>query len=238
MVWGFSGSGTTVPLVGDARNRHLHDYYNAHPEIVEKYDNNVHAYIHQTSLKFSEEPGTQYVRESDPFGPIEDHEWPVEFQTNLSNEKFGKLKSLLDMRGGGSMLVVDQALKDIIEGLEPDVHQFRPVRLTTAFDEEFPERYYTLLIGQFLDSFSPEDSDSEMFTEKFDPINNRKLYFTMGGKETCAVLAMSRSVFGGAHLWREKCLNDPSFLLSKELRDAIRAAGLKVPPMYRMKEVA
>ncbi len=233
MVWAIVGPNTTIPLHAEAQNQNLKDYYASHPELKAKYGN-VHRYINRTLLKFYEERGIRYDRESDPISSLEDHEWPTEFKTNLSIEKLEKLKSLLDMRGGGTMLVVDEALKNIIENLEPEVHRFRAVRLTTWDNQDFPRKFFTLLIGQFVDSFSPQNSDSTIYNGEFDTINNRQRYSSIGGTG----LAFSREAFGAAHLWREKCLWMPGVFLSNELRDAIKDSGLKITSVYQMKEVA
>ncbi|NJM81903.1 MAG: hypothetical protein HC844_04830 [Tabrizicola sp.] len=239
MVWGYQGNrSTTLPLKDSEKYMNLKEYYAAHPELAAKYNNNVHHYTHDMLMKLYLEPGTRYDRESDPIAPPEDHEWPTDFRTTWPTPTYAKIKSLLDMYGGGGILVVDQALKDLIESLEPGVHTFRPVKLTTWDAEEFPGQHFILLIGQFIESFSPQDSDPEAFQSEFSTLNNRNRYSSMGGKERCARLAFSRTAFGGAHLWRERCLRSPNVFFSNELRAAISKAGLKIPPLYRMKEVA
>lgn len=236
MVWGFQGTGTTLPLKDKENHLSLKEYYAAHPELEKKH-RNVFGYINATIRKFYLAPGTRYDRESDPITPPSDHEWPTEFRTTWPTPTYAKVKSLLDMDGAAGVLVVDHALKGVIDDLEPDVHRFRPVKLTTWYAEEFPGEFFTLLIGQFIDSFSAQESDPEAFQSEFSTLNNRNSYTSMGGKERCARLAFSRTAFGGAHLWRERCLRTPNVFFSNDLRAAISKADLKVPPLYQMKEV-
>ena len=236
MVWGFTGqTWSTVPLSSDNQHLNLKEYYAAHPELHSKY-RNFHAYVNQTMLKLSEPVGHRRNSYDDPLTPIEDHEWPTEFRTMVAKEKAGRLKSLLDMSGSGKWLVADQSLKELIERFEPGVHQFRPVRVT-SWGTDFPgdSQFYTLLIDQFIDSFSPKQSDPDSFTDRPDSLNDQRAYT---GWRNYDRIALSRAVFGGAHLWREKCVRRPTFFMSDELRKAIKEAGLKTPPFVKMKEVA
>jgi hypothetical protein len=154
------------------------------------------------------------------------------------SSRYATLKSLLDMGGGGELLVVDQALKDVIERLDPGVHQFRPVRLTGELGDEIPRPFYTLLIGQFLESFSPEKSVPGSFKSEFSTFNNHQRYRSTIVTERSKGLAFSRAAFGGRHLWREKYLTTPRVICSDEFRAAVKAAKLKIPSFFQMTEVA
>lgn len=238
MVWMLTGTGsTTIPLNFEANIKYLKDHYADHPELGAKYAH-FGQYVNRTAMKFYREPGTRYSRSSDPFGPVEDHEWPTVYKTDLTNKRFGTLKSLLDMGGGGTDLVVDASLRDIIERLDPGIHQFRPVRITTKHDEDFPGRYFFMMIGRFIDSFSPDLSHPEHFKGEFDPVDDRHRYSSLFGSTFPSSFAFSRAAFGTAHLWREKCLWMPNVFVSDELRDAIKAAGLKTLTLYEATEVA
>lgn len=48
---------------------------------------------------------------------------------------------------------------------------------------------------------------------------------------------MSLEAIGGAHLWRERTLTEPSICLSDELQDAIAMAGLRLMKHWKMKSV-
>jgi hypothetical protein len=237
MVWILPcASETTIPLNFEANIRYLKDYFAEHPELEAKYAH-FGQYVNRTAMKFHREPGTRYNRSSDPFGPVEEQEWPTVYKTELTNKRFGTLKSLLDMGGRGTELVVDAALREIIERIDPDIHQFRSVRITTKHDEDFPGQYFVMIIGRFIDSFSPEQSNPEHFKGEFDPANDRHQYSSLFATISPSSFAFSRAAFGSAHLWRERCLWTPNVLVSNELRDAIKAAGLKTPTLYEATEV-
>ena len=53
---------------------------------------------------------------------------------------------------------VEAALKDIIEGLEPGVHQFNPVQILTSKGEPWPAEYFLMVVGRYLDSFRPDQT--------------------------------------------------------------------------------
>ena len=97
-----------------------------------------------------------------PFGPILPHEWPqfVEFVGRPYKES--QLAALIML--SNRLLAVNGALKDLIERFEPGVHEFAPLEFRWD-GRTFPYTYYTLFINQYLDSFSPEDSDPAIFKE-------------------------------------------------------------------------
>jgi hypothetical protein len=238
MVWMFTGTGTTtIPLNFEANIKYLKDYFANHTELHTKHAH-FGQYISHTMMKFYWEPGTRYDISSDPFGPVEEHEWPIVYKTDLTKKRFGTLTSLLDMGGSGEHLVVDAELREIIERLDPGTHQFHPVRIATKHNEDFPGQYYSMLIGRFANSFSPENSDTEHFREEFDSVNKHQQYFSLSARHSPSSLAFSRAAFPAAHLWREKRLRMPNVIISHELRDAIKAAGLKTPTLYKATEVA
>ena len=96
----------------------------------------------------------------------------------------------------------------------------------------FPKQYYTLAIGQFFDSFSPERSKPGSWRKDGD------YAFQHGDRKVdMAGLAFSSGVFGKAHLWRERRRREGLTLFSDELRAAIEQAGLRTPKLNKMKEV-
>lgn len=100
MVWILTGTGaTTIPLNFEANIKYLKDYFSDHPELKAKYAH-YGQYVSHTKQKFYLEPGTRWDMSTDPFGPVEEHEWPTVYKTDLANKRFGTLKSLLDMGGG------------------------------------------------------------------------------------------------------------------------------------------
>lgn len=84
--------------------------------------------------KFIRAVGTS-VRPGDlPFSPIEPQEPPKSFTMEKRYTSFGSLIKLTDR-----ILAVDDALKAIIERLEPGTHQFFSIELKTPRGEVFPK---------------------------------------------------------------------------------------------------
>ena len=179
--------------------------------------NDVPDYIFQVACRFTMDRG-----------PLKPHECPTEFQVQFSRAKsFGSLVKLTS-----KLLTVDEALKTIIETLDPGVHQFWPIEIKLPRGKPFPRQFYGLRIGRFLDSFSPEKSDKDAWWERkgrYYAENKTKAYFNR--------LALSSEAFGDAHLWRETRLQEPEICFSDSLKEAVDDAGLRLPKHYKMKEV-
>ncbi|MEO8374825.1 MAG: DUF1629 domain-containing protein [Sphingomonas bacterium] len=176
--------------------------------------------------KFTHELGTCDEPDSLPLTPIEDHEPPTSFDTDKGYTSLGSLIAL-----NYGVLAVNEALKAIIERVEPVKHQFFPIEIKMPKGKVFPERYYILVIGQYIGSFSPADSRKESWQE---PVSGR--YSHDESKKGVAGLALSKVVFGKAHLWRERGFLGLLTCLSDELEREIAKAGLRIPKHYQMKE--
>ncbi len=161
-------------------------------------------------------------------GVLQPHECPVEFASEQSRTTLGSLLKLSDR-----LLAVDEQLKDVIEGLEPGVHQFWPIRITMPGDKEYPTQYHGLRIGRFLDGFISAKSDPGSWREKTAgryTVNIPKKKFFNG-------LAVSVEASGFAHLWRDTRLFKPQVFFSDTMEAEISRLGLRLPKYYRMKEV-
>lgn len=182
------------------------------------------------SLKFSKEIGTS------PFGqvltPLLEHEAPTVVEAQKS------YKNLASMIRLGHW-AVDEDLKVIIEEIEPGVHQFWPVTITMPRGKTYPKHYYVMVIGTFLDSFRPEACAEGLVTRT---VKNEHFHFNeiklAMKKADYAGLAFSKAAIGDHHLWRERTLRSwPEFMMSDKLKEAIDAAGLRMPKLYPVKDV-
>ncbi len=160
------------------------------------------------------------------FRPLAESEWPREYRTVRHYAKLGSLATV-----NGRVLLVDETLKNIIEGLEPGVHQFRPIRMTCGQGEAYATPYFTMVIGRFLTSFDPEQSEKSAWNH-----SGRSYNITYFNKENASGLAMMKAVFAGCHLWCERKLLRPEIYFSDALQAEIKKAGLHMPKHYRMKE--
>ena len=219
----------------------LAEYYTREMPADEKVDLPTKVdYNSQVFHKFTNEIGRPIPGSDRILPPLSEHEWPREFQ---AKRRIGTLGSLFQTVN--QVLTVDEKLKAVIEGIEPGAHQFRPVVLRQPNGEIVDGLYLTLVIGTFLDSFVPDaETEGELWTwaTRRDASKN---YVRTGhylcsadSREDFAGLAFSRAAFGHAHLWREPKLSRSLLFLSDELRDAIKASGLKIPAHFQAKEVA
>jgi hypothetical protein len=187
-------------------------------------------YIAHVSRKFAREVGSTY--HSDGFivlDPLLPHECPSEFRTERPMRELGAL-----IYGHGAN--VSEPLKDIIEGLEPGVHFFWPLRMTGPKGVEYPVRYYGMQVRRFFDSFRPEQSDPGSWNKA--PNTITPIYRARGdAKAVYAGLAISEAEVAGAHIWRERYLYRPNLLISDTLQAEIKKAGLKVWKHNKMKSV-
>lgn len=186
-----------------------------------------HYYPGQVSQKFISEIGTRPGPDRPPLTPIEPHEPPQFFQTIKTYSSLASLIKLNDR-----IVAVDASLKDIIGLLEPAVHRFFPIEIRMPKGAVFPKQYYTLAIGQYFDSFSPEHSSPNSWYKDGD-----YQFKHVDRKSDMAGLAFSSSVFGKAHLWRERRRREGLTCFSDELKAEIEKASLRTPRLNKMKEV-
>ncbi len=199
------------------------------PEQQAKYNNRSSTYALFVSLKFHEEPGKRLYPELPEIDLPADHEWPAAYQTA---RLYPALNSLFMIEGPYG---VDQAMKDIIEKLEPGVHHFRPLRITGPNEEPYPRTYYTFIPGQYIHSFSPEHSREKIWQRTDD---GKYTSLCVGDPKCSAGLAFSKAAFGKAHLWCEtRKFSGFDMYFSDQLVGEIKQAGLKVRRLLRLKEV-
>ena len=131
------------------------------------------------------------------------------------------------------IIAVREELKQIIEELEPNVHQFFPIELSMPKMKGEVGKYYTLVVGQYLDSFLPDESKAESFRsyEKYPGFYNAEL-----SKKGLSGLAFREQEISGAHLWRERGFRETLTCFSNQLIAEVASAGLDIPTHYKMRE--
>ncbi|MFZ2997253.1 imm11 family protein [Sphingobium sp.] len=185
-------------------------------------------YPYFVSQKFTNEPGALTGREPRHLSPIESQEPPQSFDIARGSKSLGSLIKL-----NNRILAVDEPLRTIIERLDPQVHQFFPIMIKLRKGNTPPSKYYTLVIGKYIDSFLPENSTSDAYRS-----NGENQFIHEETKKAMSGLAFSKALFGGAHLWRERRLSAEWLTcFSDELEAEIANAGLRIPKHFRMKEV-
>ena len=141
------------------------------------------------------------------------------------------------MQTNNRLLAVSEPLRDLIERLEPGVHQFWPINIIVPNMAErryepYPAPYFAMVVMRHLDSFLPDQSDPQVFDA--DPE-----YPTVHRPRSTKVpgIAVSMDVIGGAHLWREAKLLGPAIYPSNTLHDEMKKLGLTLPKHLKLKEV-
>lgn len=183
------------------------------------------AYRLHVSQCFKYEHGTMHG-EKRVFRPVAEHEWPLELRTKRRYRKLGAL-----IHSVNQLLLVNKQFKDIVEKLEPGVHQFRPIKLTFTEDEVYPVEYFTMVIGQYLSAFDPEQSPRDIWR------GGGQYSALVFNKANAAMGAMKKSVMSGHHLWRDRLARHPNIFLSDTLQSEVSKAGLSLPTHFQMKEV-
>lgn len=181
--------------------------------------------------KFTYECGAKRPGPDDlPVTPIEDHE-PLRFYQ--TEKHFNELASVISLTN--RMWAVDEAVKRLVERLEPGLHQFYPVEMRSPRGKVYPVPYYVLVVGRWIESFSPEESSRDSFS--LNELNKVEWHKFHGSKKEINGIALRKSVFDGAHLWRERGPNEWLICFSDALAADLAVAGLKLPKYYRMKSI-
>ena len=179
--------------------------------------------------------GVPWTKFADKFtkdlGWLADHERPKRFRLQKT---YKELCSLIFLEN--RLAAVDIRLKEIIEELEPGVHQFWPIDLIQPRDKPYPVPYFGMVVHSHLNCFRLKECDPGHAEDE--SVGDYILY-SISGKSRADLkgVAMSRAAIGSHHLWRERYLHSPWFLLSDTLAARIHDAGLKMPKHYPMKDV-
>jgi hypothetical protein len=184
------------------------------------------AYVQVVYKKFSTEIGTKIVG-FPPTTAIEEHELP---KTLNVERPYANLGSLISACG---FWAADEAFKTIVERLEPDLHQFYPIQIIMPKGKVYSRQYYMMVIGQYLDSFSPDNCDEGAFDDR----NNGYYTTRYGLKRDVGGMAFLQNTFGKAQMWSEHRLYSPEMIMSDVLQAEIIKAGLRLPKHFKMKEV-
>lgn len=162
--------------------------------------------------------------------PIRPHEAPDHYKMAKT---FPDLGSMITLTYGN--WAVEGALKKIIEQLEPHVHEFYPIKMITPNGQAYPKKYFLLVIGQYLESFSLSQSKRGTWRQNSDFPERYSIYSWT--KLEISGLAFEKSKFGNAHLWRERAGGFPQIFFSDALKAEIDKSDLHMPRIFRAKEV-
>ena len=177
--------------------------------------------------KFTYGIGIKGKPDSDAFVAAEENEAPQTFYTLKFHASLGSMVKLSDR-----IIAVNEQLKDIIENLEPGVHQFFRIDLHMPQAGGESSQYYTLVIGQYLESFSPPQSKPSSYVSypKYPGFYNLEKT-----KKGLNGLALDHKKIGNSHLWRERAFRETLTCLSDNLKTEIENAGLDIPTCHEIR---
>jgi hypothetical protein len=158
---------------------------------------------------------------------IQNQEAPQFLRTTSQAKNLASVASL-----GGSMLIVDEHFKDIIEWVEPETHIFHHLPIKTSWTKMHSKRRYIFIINQYHDSFCSMQSKSTSFNEA-----SGGMYGVSCKASDLKGITLRKSVFGSSHLWREQRFLKFIVCLSDRLQAELIDAGLRIPNHYRMNEI-
>lgn len=131
----------------------------------------------------------------------------IQYQQNAKggpNELFGSSAVPLSVTG---------TFRDVVESVEPDTHQFVPVRFVDKQGGLIEQRFF-FVVCQQIDSVSREHSQM-----LFD-----RLWYNPGNEYSKIVY--DRAAIGDRHIWRDARISGTPILYSARLAEAVHAAGL------------
>lgn len=197
------------------------------PELVAEGEISVAKYYASfVKYKFSKELGSIHDSYNHPITPIEAHEVPTSFMTEKGHKQLG---DLIEM---GGALAASSKLAQIIEDLEPGVHQSFDMPIICPNGSRI-EGYKLLVVGNYFDAVVPDEE--VIFADKKNvtgPPSDR-----LGEKKYLRQLEFRKSEFDGGHLWYDRKLQRHLVCVSDELMDAIQKHGLVIAKNAQMVEV-
>lgn len=211
-------------------SRHFIDEMSEAQQAVFQDENNsgAHWYACHAAGKFSIRPEWRGRERGPDQATIRDHEIPAFFQ---STGNFEKLASMAQFTG--PVLTVSQALRDLIEWVEPGVHGLYPVEVRRAKKKPPIGMRYILVVNQMLDSFSEVHSDKGSFT-----ISDDRLCVGHVEKPTAMrKLVFRKAAIGEAHLWHETRMGKYLLCMSDRMQQEIADLDLTIPRHSQMAEV-
>lgn len=111
-------------------------------------------------------------------------------------------------------MIVSQRFREVVESIEPGVHQFEPVEYVTKGGEHVADMFVFVICNRI------DSVDRDLTTMyRFDN------YWKAGGPLGGSRLAFNSAQVGNHHIWIDKYLPDYR-LASSTFVDAVRAAGL------------
>ena len=128
----------------------------------------------------------------------------------------GGKRDLGDFQSYGNRFLVSGKMRDVIEQLEPGVHQFQPVELIWMEDDSHAADFFWFNPCNRVDGMDREHTTHD-FNEK------TGMWKYVDGKKY--VVSLTKTA--GKHAWVDSRIFDHAVFVSENLKNAMDAAGLK-----------
>ncbi|WP_298961207.1 DUF1629 domain-containing protein [uncultured Roseibium sp.] len=128
--------------------------------------------------------------------------------------------ALFVMAFGGGQWIVSQRFRDLVEALEPNVHNWLPTDLFWSNGQPLPEPYYFLQPGQSLDTVIFERS---FFTSGVSTTGEHYVVFPV----TSHLMTFDKRKINGKHLWKEYYAGYQDTFFSDELVNELKKIRFK-----------
>jgi len=144
-------------------------------------------------------------------------------------QKNGPKRAVPDFEKGWGMALVNEKFKQVVESLEPDVHQFFPVEHVWKNGDAIENGpYFWFVVCNALDSVNAEHSEAtQAYGFSFlAQREGRRLWKTqeLGGGASYKVVFDLKSI-NGHHIWRDKYLTEGPYC-SGQFKQACEDAGI------------
>jgi hypothetical protein len=155
--------------------------------------------------------------------------------------QISKHKKLPCVMFGSALWIITQPFKDVIEKLEPNVHQFFGVTINRDSIQQESERCFYFFCRQWIDAIVEEESNLLVtYTEPrvtggvtHPPVRT----LSKSGSDKNLRLVLRREKILGRHLWQGDTQLQSTYFASDALGDAMRIGKLRGVDMYYCQEL-
>ncbi len=144
--------------------------------------------------------------------------------------------SLPGFFGISTALTVAGKFRDIVEGLEPGIHQFFPVAVLRRTGEAFPGQFHLVNVLQKADAIIVEKSEAMWRRREVRLPDGRVVESKILSIGPSPELTLDRTVIAGRHLWRGDQHARDHIFFSDALMERVQRAGLKKLRWFKTEE--
>ena len=142
----------------------------------------------------------------------------------------GPMRSIADFNQCYEMALVSERFRDVVEALEPGVHQFFPAQLYWRGKKPVEEQFYWFVVCNALDSVNAEHSPMPPREVKYSPRYEKDftLYWKTFAPDTKSYdPVFDRVNIGNRHIWVDKYLvSGPKAYATNVFKEACEAANI------------